>query len=399
MLPIDQAHYARHIFTSENYQHFVQQLCSDVGMKIEYRIAEMPIFVSNEFRQQMEQAAIEIALECMGNHHLQHSDASLPPQYTVPNQSAHPLFCIVDFAVTGSQEQGFSPKVVELQGFPSLFGYQLQYLRTVKRCFDFGRNYDGLLSSLSEEEYIEILRSAILAGYHPDEVALLEYKPEQQKTRPDFLIMKQLLGIGETDICSVRKEGNTLLHQRNGKWVEIRRIFNRAIADELDENKVVIPFQWTDQLNVEWAGHPNWYFRISKHSMPYLKHKAVPKTYFLNDLQSIPDNLEPFVLKPLFSFAGKGVNIFPTHQDIASISPEEKHGYVLQEKIQYAESIFTPEGMNKAELRIMMIWPEHAAQPIPVISLARTGRGPMMGVRYNSISWTGSSGCLYANPG
>jgi len=158
---------------------------------------------------------------------------------------------------------------------------------------------------------------------------------------------------------------------------------------------VQIPFNWTDDLDVEWAGHPNWYFRISKYSLPFLKHKSVPKSIFLNTLDGVPDNLSQYVLKPLFSFAGKGVIINPTAEDIEAIPDEMRSNFVLQERITYAESIYTPLGMNKVELRIMMLWPEEWDAPVPVMSLARTGRGPLMGARYNSIDWTGANGCLF----
>jgi hypothetical protein len=129
--------------------------------------------------------------------------------------------------------------------------------------------------------------------------------------------------------------------------------------------------------------------------MPLIEHPSIPKSMILSELKEIPPSLEPFVLKPLFAFAGKGVIMNPALSDIESIPDEERSGYILQEKIHYADCVDTPFGANKVEIRIMLIWPEHEESPLPVMSLARTGRGPMMGVRYNNIPWTGSSGCLF----
>jgi hypothetical protein len=250
-------------------------------------------------------------------------------------------------------------------------------------------------NALDEINYTALLRSALIGNHDPDETCLLEFKPDEQKTRPDFKVIEQLTGMKTSDIQSIKKEGNVLFHKRNGKWVRIRRIFNRAIADELDDNSVKLPFNWNDDIDVEWAGHPNWYFKMSKYVLPYLSHDSIPRSFVLSELKQIPDSLEPFVLKPLFSFAGKGVIISPSHSDIEAIAFEHRSNYLLQEKIRYAECIDTPHGSNKVEIRIMLIWPEDQIDPQPVMSLARTGRGPMMGVRYNNIPWTGSSGCLF----
>ncbi len=101
------------------------------------------------------------------------------------------------------------------------------------------------------------------------------------------------------------------------------RIYNRAIVDELERKQVKLAFDWRDDLDVEWAGHPNWYFRISKFSIPYLQHASVPKTWFLDRLKEIPADLENYALKPLYSFAGLGVIIAPKKEDIAAIPCRE----------------------------------------------------------------------------
>jgi hypothetical protein len=395
MLPSAQEYFARHQFSPERYQLFLQRLDEAVDMHIEYRVAELPLFLSQDFKHKLERAAVDILMQCTDPAYLKRSNSTLEERYTVPNETSKPLFAVVDFAIAQAEDGTYEPRLIELQGFPSLYGYQYYYAKTVKEVFGLDPAYGITLGGLNEQEYVELLRKTILGGHEPDHVALLEYKPAEQKTRPDFLSLRKLIGLEETDILSVKKEGRTLYHQRKGRWVPIRRIFNRAIIDELDEQAASIPFSWTDDLDVEWAGHPNWYFRISKFSLPYLSGSAVPKTFFIHELDGIPDDLERYVLKPLYSFAGKGVNVAPTRADIEAIPAEQREQWVLMEKVQYAECIYTPEGMNKAEVRAMMIWPDDRETPLPVMSLVRTGRGPMMGVRYNNVPWSGSSGGLF----
>lgn len=395
MLLEDQEHFANTLYSAERHHSFIKKLEHNIGASIDFRIAEMPIFVNNSLRKKLEKYAKEIIIECVDLQNNSKYNNQIPELFKVPHQSSKPLFSVVDFAITQDVNGEYIPKVVELQGFPSLFGYQYFYANTILQEYPFSHNYSTNLSDYTNDQYISLLKDSIISSYHADETCLLEYKPEQQKTRPDFIALQTLTGIQTTDIEHVKKEGNKLYHKRHGKWVQIKRVFNRAIVDELQEKQAKLNFHWNEDLDIEWAGHPNWYFTISKNSMPYLKHQSIPTTVFLSEIENFPDNLEPFVLKPLFAFSGKGVNVHPCKKDIEEIPADLRDQYILQSKINYADSIYTPEGQNKVEIRIMLIWPEHAIEPIPAMSLARTGRGPMMGVRYNNIPWTGSTGCLF----
>lgn len=381
--------------TPESYRRCKEELNAWLGMEIGYRVCEMPIFLSSDMRITLERAAADIIKQCVRPDYIAQSDVTLAPEYVVPHQNDRPLFSVVDFAICTDDDGSFVPKLIELQGFPSLFGYQYLYASTM-------RDFYGLpgvtptLSGLTEQEYFDVLKRAIFATHDPAECALLEVDPDHQKTRTDFIAMERYIGLQTVDIRSVRKEGRHLMAQRNGRTVRLERVFNRAIVDELDDMGVTLPFSWTDDLDVEWAGHPNWYFRISKYSLPFLKGETVPDTIFTNDSVSIPDDLSGYVLKPLFSFAGKGVNVHPSKADLDAIPADQRDKWVLQRKVVYAPCIATPYGPNKVEIRIMLVWFEDAAEPLPVMSLARTGRGELMGARYNVDPWTGSSGCLSA---
>jgi hypothetical protein len=221
----------------------------------------------------------------------------------------------------------------------------------------------------------------------------MEIHPEQQKTLPDFLLTEKLLGIRTVDIVDIKKEGSRLYYEHEGKRIPIRRIYNRAIVDELERKNVKLGFDWRDDLDVEWAGHPNWYFRISKFSIPYLRHSSVPKTWFLDELPEIPPDLENYALKPLYSFAGLGVLIAPKKEDIEHLPAEKRRYYILQERLDFEPVIATPFGGTKAEVRVMYIWLDELK---PVLTIIRMGRGLMMGVDHNrKMEWVGASAGLY----
>ncbi|MDZ4746089.1 MAG: hypothetical protein SGJ05_08825 [bacterium] len=394
--------------TPESYARVKAELHEWLGFPIAYRVCEMPIFVSEAFRHTLEEAAIDIVRQCVSPSVLEHTKSTLEPRYTVPNEAPRPLFCVVDFAVCKNAEGEFIPKLIELQGFPSLYGYQYVFAEHMQRAYTLSGT--PLMGGLDDDAYLTLLKSVLFAGHDKSQCALLEVDPTHQKTRTDFRALEKLVGLQTLDIRTLVKVGRTLCYTLAGSAADgsvahgtaadvllhpLKRVFNRAIVDELDDLGVTLPFAWTDDLDIEWAGHPNWYFRISKAVMPWLKHPSVPTTVFLNDVVQLPDDLSSFVLKPLFSFAGKGVILSPTRADIDAIPSQDRHLFVLQERVTYDPCIATPFGDNKVEIRVMLIWPDASESPIPVISLARTGRGALMGARYNTEPWTGSSGCLF----
>jgi hypothetical protein len=251
------------------------------------------------------------------------------------------------------------------------------------------------LSGLDSAGYKRLLQDAIVAGHDPANVVLMEVHPEEQKTRPDFLLTEKLLGIRTVCITKIRKQGRRLFYEEAGKQVPIERIYNRTIVDELERKGIVPPFDFRDDLDVEWAGHPNWYFRISKYSIPYLKHPSVPRTWFLDQLKEVPADLENFVLKPLYSFAGLGVVIAPSRADVDAIPAAKRGEYILQERMNFTPVVETPHGAAKVELRIMYVWLDKL---LPVLTIVRMGRGLMMGVDQNKgMKWVGSSAALVSS--
>ncbi|MBI2793445.1 MAG: hypothetical protein HYX66_02200 [Ignavibacteria bacterium] len=380
--------------TENSYRDFINSFNSWLGSKIDFRVAEIPIVVSHDFRRTLESSAVEILLECLQPNILAISIEALKENYTVPHETTKPLFCVADFAVCRNSDNTFIPRLIELQGFPSLFGYQYALVSRYQKQFALS-GATPFLGEIEETEYFQILRDAIFADQDPTQVALVELDPESQKTRPDFIALEKFLGLRTVNIRNIYKQGRQLVFRENGKESLLKRIFNRTIVDELEEAGVRLNFRWTDDIDVEWAGHPNWFFRISKFLLPYLKHVSVPRAYFLSDTANIPPDLENYVLKPLYSFAGKGVNLNPTPRAIDAIEAEERPHWILQQKVVYDDCVPTPYGNNKVEVRIIMVWFEDAVEPKPIMSLVRMGRGDLMGARYNTAPWTGSSGCLF----
>jgi hypothetical protein len=380
-------------FTPEKYETLLKTLEQRCGTPVKFRVSETPCFFPFDLLGDMSHAGEELIRQLVDrrDYHAR-SEASIPPEFKVPREDSHPRFIQVDFGLVRDKDGNLKPKLVELQAFPSLYAYQSVLAQTYKDVYGLDPELNYLLSGLNEENYLRMLKQAVLAGHDPENVVLMEIDPLHQKTLPDFLVTERMLGIKTVSITDIKKQGNNLFYERDGKRIPIVRIYNRAIVDELERKGIKLNFDFRDDLNVEWAGHPNWYFRISKYSIPCLKHESVPKTWFLDQLRDGPDDLQNYVLKPLYSFAGLGVVIGPTKADLAAVPADKRGNYILQERVQFEPIIATPHGMTKAEVRVMYIWLEELT---PVMTIIRMGRGLQMGVDHNrNMEWVGSSAGL-----
>jgi len=381
-------------FTSAKYREFEREMAERCGTPVKFRLCETPCFFPKPMLDRMSRAGSELILQLTNNaeyHTI--SEASIPAAFRVPSEPSHPMFVQVDFGLVRDANGQLQPKLVELQAFPSLYAYQPVLAQTYMDVFGLDSNLQYFLGGLNADSYKHLLTEAIIAGHDPEQVILMEIDPLEQKTLPDFLLTERLLGIPTVNISDVKKDGNRLFYKRDGRRIPIRRIYNRAIVDELERKNLNLQFRFTDDLDVEWAGHPNWFFRMSKFSIPYLRHETVPETRFLDQVNGLPEDLDRFILKPLFSFAGLGVNIRPTAKDVAAIPAAERSQWILQERMNFEPVIETPHGATKAEIRIMYIWDKEL---LPVLVIMRLGRGAMMGVDHNKdMEWVGSSAALY----
>lgn len=392
-------------FTDAKYAALLERLNRETGTEVEFRIAETPCFFDRELLQEMIEAGRELTDQLVGNpEYLRRSERAIPAEFNVPRRGAHPHFMTVDFGLVREEDGAIRPKLVEMQAFPSIFGFQPGFARACKEIFDLDPRLAYLFAGLDEEAYWSLLLETIVADHDPANVVLLEIDPEHQKTLPDFRMHQKHLGIRIVDITEVTKQGSGLFYRdaRNGDLLTpIKRIYNRTIVDEVLRRGIQLPFDYRDELEVEWAGHPNWYFQISKFSIPFLDHRTVPAAVFLDEWfagqgrDRLPEDRNRWVLKPLYSFAGKGIQFAPKEEEIEAIPASERRNYLLQERVPFEPVIRTPAGMTQAEVRILYVWPEGKAM-VPMTSLVRMGRGLMMGVDHNrDRTWVGGSAGLF----
>lgn len=382
-------------FTPEKYRQFLSRIDDVCGTHVAFRLCETPCFIPKELLEKLSRAGEELIRQLVENpQYRAESNRAVPAEFNVPHEPAHPMFVQVDFGLIRSASGELQPKLVELQAFPSLYAYQVALAEAYLDAYGMrDLPLNCFLSGLNQNSYRDLLRHAIVAEHDPTNVILLEIHPHEQKTLCDFLLTEKMLGVPTVDIVNIKKEGSRLFYEQGGRRVPIKRIYNRAIVDELQRKGVKLAFDWRDDLDVEWAGHPNWYFRMSKFSIPYLKHESVPKTWFLDQLKEVPADLENYALKPLYSFAGLGVVIGPKKEQIAAIPEQNRHDYILQERMHFEPVIETPFGMTRAEVRVMYVWLEKLT---PVLTIVRMGRGLMMGVDHNkNMEWVGASAALF----
>jgi hypothetical protein len=408
-------------FRPESYASLIETLSQRCGLEVEFRVAETPVFVEHALLKGMATAGEELVRTLIGNPaYMAAARRAIPRGYLVANETAHPNFLTADFALVRDANGELAPKLVEIQAFPSVFGYQAILCDAYREAYHLPDGLGCYLSGLTEEGYWNLLGRTILGNHEARKVVLTEIDPLHQKTRPDFEITARRLGITIVDISTLAVVGNKLHYHAGDGWMTpIRRIYNRAIADELISRGVRLPFNLSHPWTVEWAGHPNWYFLISKFSIPWLSrapfaHPVVPPAVYLNEFLDGPGrahleaagvplerNTGPetvyreLLLKPLFSFAGKGIQFAPTQADLESIPRQSGVEYLLQQRMDFVPTIDTPHGMTQAEFRILYLWPDDGSLT-PAMSLVRLGRGKMMGVDHNrNQEWVGASAAFF----
>ncbi len=381
-------------WSSDRYRRLLERLDARSGAHVGFRVCETPVFIPPGTLRDMERFGCEMMEQLVGDPaYMKASDRAVPARLNVPREDPHPLFAAVDFGIERKADGTLAPRLIELQGFPTLFGYQPVLCQEYGAVYDLPEDLAGYAGGMDAGAYEMLLREAILGKRAPENVILMEIDPLQQKTLPDFLLTSRLMGINLVNIRDVVRKGRRLYYKKGATLIPVDRIYNRVIPEDLEKSGARIGFELRDDIDVEWAGHPNWFFRMSKFSLPFIKHPAVPETHFLSELPRVPDDLGAWVLKPLFSFAGSGVKVAPAPADIEAIHRAHRKDYVLQRKVEYAPLIDTPAGPTKAEIRILYIWRD---RPVPVLNLVRMGRGPLMGVDHNKhMDWVGSSAGLW----
>lgn len=378
-------------FTAQKYHDFQNDIASDFNYMPTFRMAETPFFISKELKAQLLEGCADVIKLIKQENFKQLTEKSLELNTKVPNEDEHTNFLAIDFGIC--EEDGkIIPKLIEVQGFPSLFNCQFVLYDKFKKYYPFLENLTPFINDLSAEDYLKLIEDVICNKHPKEHVILLEIEPEKQNTKIDFYYCRRDIGIPIVCVTELIKKGKQLFYEdEHGNMIQVKRIYNRVIFDELDLRKdLQMNFSFSDDLDVEWAGHPNWFFRISKFILPMLQGDYFIETTLLSDLKEIPSDLENYVLKPLFSFSGSGVIFHVKKEDIEAVT--EKELYILQKKVNYVPIVQAPDGKVKAEVRVLCVWKKEDEEPTLLCNLVRLSRGEMIGVKYNKDKdWVGGT--------
>ncbi|MEN9696756.1 MAG: hypothetical protein RLZ56_177 [Bacteroidota bacterium] len=379
-------------FTESKYQQMIADIEQNWMGSIDFRLAETPIFLDQQFKAQLLAAGDSINAFITGPNFKALTENALKQVQTPPNEQGLPACIVMDFAICKDNTGKAIPKLIELQGFPSLFGFEYQHDLAFRKNFEIPNGYSPYLNNFDGETYLSFL-SKTIKGTNSKHTVLLELFPNKQKTKIDFYITQHLLDIPVVCLTEVFVRGNQLYYHRDGKDFQIERVYNRIVWDELGKQNQNIQEKGKlllKPLDIEWVTHPNHYYRISKFLLPLLSSPYVPKAYFLSALSTMPNPLSNYVLKPLFSFAGQGVIIDVQQADIDRIKDPEN--WILQEKVNYAPVIETPTGAAKTEIRLFYFLDTLTQKYIATLNLSRISKGKMIGVSYNAnATWVGGS--------
>jgi len=378
-------------FSSEKYQSFLQSIHHDFPGVLDFRIAETPVFLTDSFIEKCLTAGEEIIDFIIHPDFKKRTDKAIPEGMFTPNEDDCPQLLSIDFAISKNEDGDITPYLIELQGFATLFNYQSYLAEKYISHFNLPDSLTPYFNGLNQSSYLSVLKNTLLGDFPASEVILLELFPDKQKTRIDFALAKRDFGIETVCLTQIIKKDRNLFYRKNGKLQKISRIYNRVILDELATyQNLDLSFQFKDDVDVTWVAHPNWFFRISKYLLPLLRGKYMPSSFFLSDFDFQSEDINQYVLKPLYSFAGSGVDLHPTIEKLNGIL--EKKQYLMQQKISYEPIIESLNGKVKAELRLMYVWDKSKERPTLVTNITRLSRGEMIGVRYNqSFDWVGGS--------
>lgn len=374
------------------YESYLNYFNSRYPGAIDFRMAETPIFIPEDFKIKLLDTGDSVIHYILSNEFQTNTYPALNKNFIVPNEPRYPSCIVMDFAITSNEDGTYSPQLIELQGFPSLFGLEVLQDMAFRSLYEIPKGYSPYLNEYQRPHYLAHLEK-IIKGEEDQHTILLEIHPDQQKTRIDFYITRDLLNIPIVCLSEIFEENSNLFYIRNGEKLQIDRIYNRVVWDDIIKEQEDIQAKaaiFLKPLNISWVTHPHHYYRISKYLLPFLKHEYIPLTYFLSTLKEIPSQLNEWVLKPLFSYAGHGVKMNVTPDDIKNIThPSE---WILQKKVNYGSVIETPSGPAKAEIRLFYFWNEPTQSYTATLNLTRLSKNEMMGVGFNNTStWVGGT--------
>lgn len=320
-------------FTEGKYQQMLTAHNELYGFPPKFRVAETPVFIPKILTQRLIQAGNEMVEYLLDPEFMTRLESAVPPHLNVPNETSHPHFLSIDFAITKTEDGELMPQLIELQAFPAIGGFFIDFVRGYRKFFPIP-DWPTYFSGLDEAGYIQRTKNLLLNGHKARHVVLLETKPETQHTNIDFWATERYFGIKTVCISKVVREGRKLFYRDGDEWIRIKRIFNRVILDDLyRQTDRPYAFNMTEDVDVEWCGHPNWFMKVSKYCMPFIKSEYNPDCRLLSELDTFPADLENYVLKPLFSFSSAGVVFHVTQKDLDAIPKADYANWMLQRKI------------------------------------------------------------------
>jgi len=383
-------------FTAEKYQRYLSILNAPFKDQIPFRIAETPVFIDKNFKDQLLNAGDYICNFISDPNFSAKTTHAIPNGMNIPGEKALPECIVIDFAIAEGPGGTCQPQLIELQGFPSLFAFELLKAEALELAYDLPKGFSPFLNGYNQASYLEFFKTMVL-GDQGKHTILLEIKPYEQKTRHDLLLTEAWLNVPIVCLSEIYLKDKFLFYQKNGIEYIIERIYNRVVYDELMQQGqgLIAQFKLLEQAEgIEWVNHPNHFFRISKYILPLLNHPSIPEAHLLSDWKNnqVDSELDlgTYVCKPLFSFGGHGLMLDPTSKSINAINDPEN--WILQKKVSYAPLIETPSGPSKAEIRLFYFWDSKLNQYIATNNLTRISKGRMIGVSYNdTATWIGGS--------
>ncbi|CAF1383243.1 unnamed protein product [Adineta ricciae] len=381
-------------FTEEKYEKFVKSINDELSTLAGFRLAETPLFLSDEVRDRLIRAGDEIVDFILRSDFKQLTEKAIPNQWRCANENEHPNIFTMDFGLWKDENGVIVPRLIELQGFPSLHALAAFQEDAYRAAYDIPADWTIYFNDFDQRRYLKLFKEIIIGSHQPDEVVLMDVKPHEQHTAVDFYFTQKFLGIPIVGLDELQQEGKRLFYEREGQRKWIKRIYNRLIFDEVadDPNIFKDNVDLRQELDVEWINHPNWFYRISKYLLPIVKGDYVLRTYYLNEiLDQLPHDLENYVLKPLFSFGGTGIVIDIKRDDIPKIKDPEN--WILERKIGYEPAFRSADDeMVKAEIRLMYFWPDGDQRPILTTNCTRLSTGKMINAQLNKDArWVGGT--------
>jgi len=211
-------------YSKEKYEKFLEELKGKHPGSIDFRVAETPVFVDKVFTEKILSACESIVDVITQPNFLAITKNAIPEDIQIKNENVFSHFIAFDFGICENDKGELEPQLIEMQGFPSLFAYQIWHDELTTRHFNIPDTYSAYLNGFNKESYLQLLKEIIVKDVPAENVILLELLPHEQKTRVDFYCTEDYMGIPIVCLTDLILEGKKLFYEKDGKKIEIKRI-------------------------------------------------------------------------------------------------------------------------------------------------------------------------------